>query len=205
MDNTNNMGAADSKFNISQRARDEITTVKDRVEEVDPSLEKLKALKIAPPILKSPPTESTLTDILIRKSSSTSESGSFSPKIANELFSLYREWQEMTAKRISEGQEELENKIEIADALATKLLQRFNYSVSVMKTSATCFEDVYPLQVEVGELKGKLKEVLANYDSLCRRISAEGPDVLKASVIPFSSSELQQSGSLGCTAVQKSQ
>lgn len=33
-------------------------------------------------------------------------------------------------------QEEIENKIEVADALAVKLLQRFNYSVSEMKTTS---------------------------------------------------------------------
>jgi hypothetical protein len=33
-------------------------------------------------------------------------------------------------------QEEIENKIEVADALAIKLLQRLNYSVSAMKTSS---------------------------------------------------------------------
>lgn len=34
-------------------------------------------------------------------------------------------------------QEEIENKIELADALALKLLQRYNYSVSAMKTTST--------------------------------------------------------------------
>ena len=33
-------------------------------------------------------------------------------------------------------QEEIENKIETADALAVKLLQRFNYSVSAMRSTA---------------------------------------------------------------------
>ena len=33
-------------------------------------------------------------------------------------------------------QEELENKIEVADALAVKILQRFSYSVSSMKTNS---------------------------------------------------------------------
>lgn len=33
-------------------------------------------------------------------------------------------------------QEELENKIEVADALAVKLHQRFSYSVSAMKTTS---------------------------------------------------------------------
>jgi hypothetical protein len=33
-------------------------------------------------------------------------------------------------------QEEIENKIEVADALAVKLRQRFNYSVSAMKSTS---------------------------------------------------------------------
>lgn len=33
-------------------------------------------------------------------------------------------------------QEEIENKIELVDALAVKLLQRFNHSVSAMKTTS---------------------------------------------------------------------
>ena len=33
-------------------------------------------------------------------------------------------------------QEEIENKIDVADALAVKLLQRFNFSVSAMKTAS---------------------------------------------------------------------
>jgi hypothetical protein len=33
-------------------------------------------------------------------------------------------------------QEEVENKIETADALAVKLLQRFNYSASAMRSTA---------------------------------------------------------------------
>jgi len=163
-------------------------------------LEKLKSLKIVSPILKSPPTESTLTDILVRKPSSTSDSGAPDPNTVFELFSLYREWQEDIAKRINQTQGELEHKIEIVDALAVKLLQRFNDSVTVMKSSATHFENVYPLQVEVGELKGKLKEVLANCDALCKRINVDGPDALRGSVMPFSANDPQVSKS---TAIQK--
>lgn len=33
-------------------------------------------------------------------------------------------------------QEEIENKIEVADALSVKLLKRFNYSVSAIKTTS---------------------------------------------------------------------
>lgn len=33
-------------------------------------------------------------------------------------------------------QEEIDNKIEVADALAIKLLQRYNYSVSAMKATS---------------------------------------------------------------------
>lgn len=38
-------------------------------------------------------------------------------------------------------QEEIENKIEVADALAIKLLQRLNYSVSAMKTTSQNFSE----------------------------------------------------------------
>lgn len=38
-------------------------------------------------------------------------------------------------------QEEIENKIETADALAVKLLQRFNYSVSAMRSTARCLAE----------------------------------------------------------------
>ncbi|ERM97014.1 hypothetical protein AMTR_s00639p00007980, partial [Amborella trichopoda] len=108
------------------------------------------------------------------------------PKVLLELFCLYREWQDEKAKRVSEKQEELENKIEIADALAAKLMQRFNYSVSAMRTTAQNLAEVHPLQVEVGELKGRLTEVISSCDTLCKRIDAEGPEALRSSVKPFS-------------------
>lgn len=40
-------------------------------------------------------------------------------------------------------QEEIENKIDTADALAIKLLQRFNYSVSTMRSTANNLAEGY--------------------------------------------------------------
>ncbi|XP_072954479.1 uncharacterized protein [Typha angustifolia] len=190
------MGASESLLSKQQQQPpqliDEITTVSERVEGVDPLLQRIQALKIAPPLLKSPPpSEGSLTDILVRKpnsssSSSSSVSGTLNPKILLELFSMYREWQEEKAKRISQKQEEVENKIETADALAVKLLQRFNYSASAMRSTAQNLAEVHPLQVEVGELKGKLTEVISNCDALCKRIALEGPESFRSSIQPFS-------------------
>ncbi|ONK56069.1 uncharacterized protein A4U43_C10F3820 [Asparagus officinalis] len=176
---------------------DEITTVSEKVDGVDPILLRIQALKLTEPILKSPPqTEGSLSDILVaRKPSSSSSapsvSGTLNPNVLLELFSMYREWQEEKAKKISQKQEEIEMKIETADALAVKLLQRFNYSVSSMRTTAHSFAEAQPLQVEVGELKGRLTEVISNCDALCKRIAAEGPETLRSSVKPFSSSNIQ--------------
>ncbi|KAM3363037.1 hypothetical protein P3S68_017891 [Capsicum galapagoense] len=182
------MGASESVLSSSQRPIDEITTVSERLEGVDPILERLKSLKIASPILKSPPAESSLTDILVRKTSSTSNKGCVDPKVLLELFSVYRQWQEEKAQKISKRQEEIENKIEVADALAVKLLQRFNYSVSAMKTTSQHLSEVNGLQVELGVLKGRLTEVISNCDALCKRIDAEGPESLRSSIKPFTAS-----------------
>uniref|UniRef100_M0ZVN9 Uncharacterized protein n=1 Tax=Solanum tuberosum TaxID=4113 RepID=M0ZVN9_SOLTU len=205
------MGASESVLSGSQGPIDEITTVSERVEGVDPILERLKSLKIAAPILKSPPAESSLTDILVRKASSTSnkahqhqmahqnpvlevleedmdrsfKDGCVDPKVLLELFSVYRQWQEEKAQKICKRQEEIENKIEVADALAVKLLQRFNYSVSAMKTTSQHLSEVHGLQVELGVLKGRLTEVISNCDALCKRIDAEGPESLRSSIKPF--------------------
>ncbi|XP_042508577.1 uncharacterized protein LOC122084418 isoform X1 [Macadamia integrifolia] len=199
------MGASESTLaNLqSQHPGDVITTVSERTESVDPLLERLKSLEIATPILTSPPAENSLTDILVKKPSSTSVTGGFvasqqltaflvstlNPKVLLELFSMYRDWQEEKARKISQRQEEIENKIEVADALAVKLLQRFNYSVSTMRTTAHNLSEVHPLQVEVGELKGRLTEVLSNCDALCKRIAVEGPESLRSSVKPFAMSK----------------
>ncbi|KAJ4966834.1 hypothetical protein NE237_018683 [Protea cynaroides] len=184
------MGASESTLAKSQsQPGDVITTVSQRAETVDPLLERLKSLKITSPILTSLPAESSLTDILVKKTSPASVTGTLNPKVLLELFSMYRDWQEEKARKISQRQEEIENKIEVADALAVKLLQRFNYSVSTMRSTAQNLSEVHPLQVEVGELKGRLTEVLSNCDALCKRIAAEGPESLRSSVKPFAMSK----------------
>ncbi|OVA12854.1 hypothetical protein BVC80_1805g60 [Macleaya cordata] len=179
------MGSSESTLSSSQPV-DEITTVTERPEGVvDPLLERLKSLKITTPILTSLPTENSLTDILVRKPSTSSVPGTLNPKVLLELFSMYRDWEEEKTKKISQRQEDIENKIEVADALAVKLLQRFNYSVSSMRTTAHHLSEVHPLQVEVGELKGRLTEVISNCDALCKRIAAEGPESIRSSIKPF--------------------
>jgi hypothetical protein len=42
--------------------------------------------------------------------------------------------------------------------------------------------------VEVGELKGRLNEVISNCDALCKRISSLGPEALVTTITPFSPS-----------------
>ncbi|KAG5069707.1 hypothetical protein JHK85_002084 [Glycine max] len=193
-----NMGASESTLSSGKTPDDKITTITERSEASDPILERLKSLKITPPILTSPPTEGTLTDILVRKPSSSSVSGddllwlnhsvipaTVNPKVILELFSIYHDWQEKKAQEISIRQEEIENKIEVADALAIKLLQRYNHSTSTMKTASQHLSGVHSLQVEIGELKGRLTEVISNCDALCKRIATEGPESLVSSIKPF--------------------
>ncbi|KAJ3679832.1 hypothetical protein LUZ60_016110 [Juncus effusus] len=190
------MGASESSFLSKQSPAqqsqfvDEITTVSERIQGVDPLVERIRALKIATPLLKSSPqSETSLTDILLKKpSSSSSVAGSLNPNVFLELFSIYREWQEQKVKNISDKQEEIENKIETVDALAAKLLQRFTYSVSAMKSTSQNLAQVSQLQVEVGVLKGRLNEVISNCDAIYKRISTQGPDELRFSTPPFTSS-----------------
>ncbi|XP_030973827.1 uncharacterized protein LOC115993969 [Quercus lobata] len=179
------MGTSESTLSSSQGPVDEITTVSGRSEVADPILERLKTLKLTTPILTSPPAESSLTDILVRKPSSSSAPATVNPKVLVELFSMYRDWQEQKTQMISKKQEEIENKIDVADALAVKLLQRFNFSVSAMKTASQHLSEVHALQVDIGELKGRLTEVISNCDALCKRIASEGPESLRSSVKPF--------------------
>ncbi|KAF8031580.1 hypothetical protein BT93_D0717 [Corymbia citriodora subsp. variegata] len=179
------MGTSESTLSGSQRPADEITTVSERLEGVDPILEKLRSLKITPPILTSLPSEGSLTDILVRKPPSSSTPGTVNPKVLLELFSMYRDWQEEKVQKTGKKQEEIENKIELVDALAVKLLQRFNYSVSAMKATSQHLSQVHALQVELGELKGRLTEVISNCDAICKRIESEGPESLRSSVAPF--------------------
>ncbi|GMH14906.1 hypothetical protein Nepgr_016747 [Nepenthes gracilis] len=180
------MGASESSLSTSLRPEDQITTVSERMEGADPILERLKSLKIGTPILTMSPSESSLTDLLVRKPSTSSVHRTLNPKAVLELFSLYRDWQEAKIHKISQRQEEIENKIDVADALAAKLLQRFNYSVSSMKTTSQHLFGVHALQVEIGELKGRLTEVISNCDALCKRISLTGPESLQSSIKPFS-------------------
>ncbi|KMT15268.1 hypothetical protein BVRB_3g063770 [Beta vulgaris subsp. vulgaris] len=182
------MGASESTLSSSFRQEDQITTVSERIEDVDPILESLKSLKIATPILTGPPAESSLTDLLVRKPSSSSKHGALDPKVILDLFSMYRDWQEDKVHKITHRQEEIENKIEVVDALSVKLLQRYNGSVSAMKTASLHLSEVHSLQVELGELKGRLTEVISNCDTLCRRIASDGPESLRASIKPFSAS-----------------
>ncbi|CAK8539987.1 unnamed protein product [Lathyrus sativus] len=184
------MGASESTFPTAQTPDDQITTVTAPLEASDPILERLKSLKITPPVLTSPPTEGTLTDILVRRPSSSP--ATVNPKVLLELFSMYRDWQEERVQEISKKQEEIENKIEVADALAIKLLQRYNHSTSTMKTASQHLSGVHSLQVEIGRLKGRLTEVISNCDALCKRIAAEGPEPLRSSIKPFAIAKANQ-------------
>ncbi|KAJ1293802.1 hypothetical protein BS78_01G096600 [Paspalum vaginatum] len=205
------MGASESILSRHQLQQprpqwaDEITTVSEGRRDdadADPLVRRISSLSIAPPLLSSqsePEGESSLTDILVRKPSSSAPSGNLNPNVLTELFSMYREWQEENAKKISQKQEEIENKIETADALAVKLLPRFNHSLSSMRSTSHNLAEVHPLQIEVGEFKGRLTEVVSNCDALCNRIAAEGPESLRSSIQSFTAStaEAEGSGSLG--------
>ncbi|KAF5958754.1 hypothetical protein HYC85_005979 [Camellia sinensis] len=165
------MGSSESTLLSSKGAVDEITTVSERFQR-----------------RRSHPREAQIP-----------QNCTVNPKVLLELFSVHRDWQEAKAQKISKKQEEIENKIEVADALVVKLLQRLNYSVSTMKASSHHLSEVHALKVELGELKGRLTEVISNCDALCRRINSEGPESLRSSVKPFSSvtsTDLQTSSSL---------
>ncbi|KAJ8764336.1 hypothetical protein K2173_006076 [Erythroxylum novogranatense] len=196
------MGASESALSNSRRPADQITTVSERAETVDPILERLKSLQITRPILTTPPKEETsLTDILVRKPTSSATSATVSPKVLLELFSMFRDWQEGKVTEISQMQEEIENKIEVADALAVKLLNRYNFSASAMKTTSQHLSQVPALKVEIGELKGRLTEVISNCDALCKRIAAEGPEPLRSSVKPFAIANAN--AELSCSSLQR--
>ncbi|CAA2963515.1 Hypothetical predicted protein [Olea europaea subsp. europaea] len=201
------MGASESsllgsQFNFGKNPDDGITTVSEPTQDVDPILERLQSLKITTPILTSAPTESSLTEILVRKPSSSSTSGNVNPNVLLELFAMYRDWQEKKAQKIIHRQEEIENKIEVADALAVKLLQRFNYSVAAMKSTSRHLSEVHALQVDLGELKGRLTEVISNCDSLCKRIATEGPESLQSSIKPFKVASIDEKSSSVSSSMQ---
>ncbi|ONM08826.1 hypothetical protein Zm00014a_032401 [Zea mays] len=202
------MGASESLLSRQQLQQprpqwaDEITTVSEGRRDdadADPLVRRIRSLTIAPPLLSSQSeaeAESSLTDILVGKpSNSSATSGNLNPNVLAELFAMYREWQEENAKKISRKQEEIENKIETADALAVKLLQRFNYCLTYMRSTSHNLAEVHPLQIEVGESKGRLTEVISNCDALCKRIAAEGPESLRSSVQPFMAARAEAEGS----------
>ncbi|XP_023746726.1 uncharacterized protein LOC111894866 isoform X1 [Lactuca sativa] len=164
---------------------DGITTVSERLESSDPVLEKLNSLQIATSILTSEPSKSSLTDILVNRPSTSSDAVIVDPKVLMELYTTYQEWQEQQAHTFNKRQEEVENKIEIVNALAVKLLQTYTSSFTAMKTTSSHLWGVHELQVEVGELKGRLTEVISNCDGVCKRIVAEGPESLQSSIKPF--------------------
>ncbi|AES95098.2 hypothetical protein MtrunA17_Chr5g0405231 [Medicago truncatula] len=196
------MGASESTFSNVQTTDDKITTVTERLETSDPILERLKSLKITPPVLTNPPTEGSLTDILVRRPSTSQASATVNPKVLLELFSMYRDWQEERVEEISKKQEDIENRIEVADALAVKLLQRYNHSTSTMKSASRHLSGVNSLQVEIGELKGRLTEVISNCDALCKRIEAEGPESLRSSIKPFAIAKADQEICSSSTSLQ---
>ncbi|MCD7449748.1 hypothetical protein HAX54_001317 [Datura stramonium] len=143
------------------------------------------------------------------------KAGCVDPKVLLELFSVYRQWQEEKAKKICKRQEEIENKIEVADALAVKLHQRFNSTLFRNENNLTASIRRYyycqflepeekrnapgnhwvSYNVELGVLKGRLTEVISNCDALCKRIDAEGPESLRSSIKPFTAAASSDTGS----------
>ncbi|KAG0612513.1 hypothetical protein M758_6G033500 [Ceratodon purpureus] len=143
----------------------------------------------AGPTLRSPGEESSLTDILLQPKLSQSDSVNYAALDATttaELLSLYQEWQRRNAAKVSKNQEEIGFKIDAVEAVAMKLLQRLNYSASVMKTSAAHLQDVEHLKVEVREMKRALNIVLGNYEALCKRVEMQGPEFLRGTTRPSS-------------------
>lgn len=141
------MGASESTLSSpqSQRPIDDITTVSYKSESVDPILENIKSLKITTPILTSPPpTESSLTDILVRRSSTSSASGTVNPKVLLELFSMYRDWQEEKAKQISKRQ------VCIADhkfwECKTNSINMDGYAIKIVKANVQLRSAVDPYE-----------------------------------------------------------
>ncbi|KAL2635232.1 hypothetical protein R1flu_006711 [Riccia fluitans] len=145
-----------------------------RNESLDPILEKLRSLQVVTPILKSPAGDSTLTDLLIRRTPSQSAPEALDPSTTAKLFALYQEWQRLTAANIAKNQEELGYKIIGVEELTLKLLQRMNYASRVLESSATHLKSVHTLQDEVAEMKRSLKETIENYGRLCHKVEDMG-------------------------------
>lgn len=61
---------------------------------------------------------------------------------------------------------------------------------------------VHTLQVEIGELKGRLTEVISDCDALCKRIAAEGPESLRSSIKPFAITAADQDICISSSSLQ---
>jgi len=172
------MGVTDSKLLSSEEGVDEITTIKGRsAEELDPCLEKLRNLRVA--LLVEPKKRKPDVSHSRSVNNITWPTGALDASTTAELLALYQEWQRLTAAQVSKNQLEIGFKIDAVEAVAMKLLQRLNYSASVMKTSAAHLEEVQYMKVEVREMKQALNSVLDNYEALCKRIELQGPDFLR--------------------------
>ncbi|KAG9137721.1 hypothetical protein Leryth_019292 [Lithospermum erythrorhizon] len=68
-----------------------------------------------------------------------------------------------------------------------------------MRTTSQHLLEVHGLQVELGELKGRLTKVISNCDVLCKRIARERPESLQSSIKPFApnSTDVESSRRLG--------
>ncbi|KAL3682133.1 hypothetical protein R1sor_000155 [Riccia sorocarpa] len=145
-----------------------------KTESQDPILEKLRGLHVVPPIMKASSGDTTLTDLLVRRTSSQSTPEALDPSTTAKLFALYQEWQRLTAANVAKNQEELGYKIIGVEELTLKILQRMNYASRVLEASATHLKSVQTLQVEVTETKRSLTETLGKYERLCRKVEDMG-------------------------------
>lgn len=62
---------------------------------------------------------------------------------------------------------------------------------------------VHALQVEIGELKGRLTEVISNCDALCKRIAAQGPESLRTSIKPFAAATSDLGSSSNTSSISR--
>ncbi|KAG0612510.1 hypothetical protein M758_6G033500 [Ceratodon purpureus] len=180
------MGAADSKLISSEGVADVIETIRAgrSGEEVDPCLERLQNLRVA--LLVEPSKRKPDVSHARCVNNITWPTAALDATTTAELLSLYQEWQRRNAAKVSKNQEEIGFKIDAVEAVAMKLLQRLNYSASVMKTSAAHLQDVEHLKVEVREMKRALNIVLGNYEALCKRVEMQGPEFLRGTTRPSS-------------------
>jgi len=178
------MGAADSKLGSPEALTDVIETINAgrSSEEVDPCIERLQNLSVA--LLVEPKKRKPDVSHARCVNNIAWPAGTIDATTTAHLLSLYQEWQRLTAAKVSKNQEEIGFKIDAVEAVAMKLLQRLNYSASVMKTSATHLQDVEYLKVEVREMKRALNIVLERYETLCKRVEQQGPDFLRGTTRP---------------------